>query len=132
MDTNTIILDDDARIIASQTARGSYQESLIAGEARWSGADLRGQARRYVGRYAASRSSLLNALRAAGLHVVEFALKSGRKVVALSSERCAVEVTYSAHGESVDIKREQDYSVLIPSRRVSTSRRSGTSAYICA
>lgn len=46
---------------------GSYQESVILGYSRWSGADLRGEARRWSGRYAASRDAILTACRRAGI-----------------------------------------------------------------
>lgn len=67
---NTEYLDDHALETARKCACGSYQESLIEGEARWSGADLRGKASRYGGRYAASREALLRRFRDAGLDFV--------------------------------------------------------------
>ena len=50
-----------------QHARGTYQDDLLTGRARWSGSDLRGNARRYASRYAGSRRNLLARLVAAGL-----------------------------------------------------------------
>lgn len=48
-------------------ARGCYQMSLLTGQARWSGSDLKGAARKWSGRYHASRLSLLARLKAAGV-----------------------------------------------------------------
>lgn len=47
-----------ARAEIEALARGSYQRSLAEGSARWSGADLAGAARRWGGRYRASREAL--------------------------------------------------------------------------
>lgn len=47
-----------------RVARGTYQRALLSGDARWSGADLQGKARRYGGRYKASRDAVLARLRA--------------------------------------------------------------------
>jgi len=40
-------------------AKGSYQKALVAGRQRWSGADLRGSARKFSAKYARSRVALL-------------------------------------------------------------------------
>lgn len=53
-----------ALTIALSHARGSYQRDVVTGAARWSGADLRGKASRYSGRYAESRRNLLGRLEA--------------------------------------------------------------------
>lgn len=73
------------RAAAAVHARGDYQMSILHGRARWSGADLAGTARRYGGRYAASRSNLFLRLRAAGLPatVERVKTRSGRWAVAL-------------------------------------------------
>ena len=65
----TIYLNNNSRIIAEQVARGVYQHRLVAGEARWSCADLVGTARKYAARYSSSRDTLVGKMRAAGLHV---------------------------------------------------------------
>lgn len=46
-----------AEILA--TAKGDYQRSLLVDGARWSGADLRGKARKWSGTYARSRAELV-------------------------------------------------------------------------
>ena len=73
------------RAAAAEHARGDYQMSLLFGRARWSGADLAGTARRYGGRYAASRLNLFARLRAAGIDatVERVKTRSGRWAVAL-------------------------------------------------
>ena len=43
-------------------ARGIYQKNLLAGNEAWSGARLRGTARRYGGHYARSREALIGRL----------------------------------------------------------------------
>lgn len=47
-----------ARVAAREYERGSYQRGLLAGRAM-SGGDLRGRARSYAARYAASRANLV-------------------------------------------------------------------------
>lgn len=66
---STIYASDDAHDLALACARGCYQRDLLNGLARWSGADLQGRARKFGGRYAASRESLLERLCGAGLCV---------------------------------------------------------------
>jgi hypothetical protein len=48
-------------------ARGCYQRALILGQARWSGADLRGRARQFCDRYADSRRNLIRRIQRAGI-----------------------------------------------------------------
>lgn len=48
-----------ARIAACEYERGHYQRTIITGLSAMSGADLRGRAKSYAGRYAASRANLL-------------------------------------------------------------------------
>ena len=86
--SNTIFRSADAAIIADQLARGSYQRDLVAGNARWSGADLRGKAARYAGHYASSRHSLVRRLRAAGLSV-ECTTVARRHVMVVADPRDA-------------------------------------------
>lgn len=130
--TYTQILDDDARIIAHQVARGSYQRSLLDGSAAWSGAGLRGTAGRYGARYSQSRASLLARLRAAGLHVITFPLKSGKICVAIASERFALSVTYTTAREEIEVQFEQEPASLVPSARRSTSRKAGSLLHLVA
>jgi hypothetical protein len=46
-------------------AKGTYQVELLKGHHAWSGADLRGTARKYGARYAASRAALVDRVNAA-------------------------------------------------------------------
>ena len=50
--------------IAVQDVRGSYHLSLLDGSESWSGSSLRGKARKYSGKYARSRCSLVDKLNA--------------------------------------------------------------------
>lgn len=45
-------------------ARGTYQRALLTGQETWSGSSLRGKAGRYSGRYARSRWSLVERIKA--------------------------------------------------------------------
>lgn len=55
---NTAILKE-IRAILNSLARGAYQYHLVNGASRPSGADLKGAARKYSGRYARSRASIV-------------------------------------------------------------------------
>lgn len=96
---NTYYLDNDALLMARACARGEYQERLVEGTARWSGADLKGKAGKYGGRYAASRDALVAALRAAGLTLIWLRASHGRHVLVVSSETCKVRVEGPVNGE---------------------------------
>lgn len=56
-----------ARTAALKLARGDYQRGIITGEYAWSGADLRGTAKSYAGRYRKSREALLERILEAGI-----------------------------------------------------------------
>jgi len=68
---NTLIVDCDPFPLA----RGTYQRSLLEGDSRWSGADLKGTAKKYASHYAKSRRNLIARLEAHGF-VVE--MKRGK------------------------------------------------------
>lgn len=68
-----------------QFAHGTYQRALLLGQARWSGADLRGRAARYGGRYAASRANLRARLEKFGYEVVEIRGDHNRRIVRIGS-----------------------------------------------
>ena len=78
---NTIYDNDSTAARALACTRGCYQESLAAGDARWSGADLQGRARSYGARYADSRASLVARWRAAGLGVEMRREGAGKRIV---------------------------------------------------
>lgn len=124
--TNTIFADADARLIAGQVARGDYQRSLLAGSSRWSGADLEGAAARWSARYRQSRQSLLAALRAAGLSVVEVAGRGGRRVMVVGSEPFAVTVRYTAKQATATVEPAAEGALPVQGRRLPTTRRAGT------
>jgi hypothetical protein len=56
--------------LALTLARGRYQRDLITGRARLSGADLKGLAKKWGARYAASRSAVLRRVVEAGVPFV--------------------------------------------------------------
>lgn len=68
-------------------AKGSYQRGLLAGDNNWSGSDLKGNAKKYSSRYAASRMSLIYALKAAGFCVWEAKGNSRQNVLVISKKR---------------------------------------------
>lgn len=68
-----------AKRMALACARGTYQRNLLTGGESWNGSTLRGAAKNYGGKYAASRASLLDRLESAGLKVTEvFGPRGGR------------------------------------------------------
>ena len=52
-----------ADILASGIRLGDYQRDLLLGRARWSGADLKGNARKWGGRYKRSRDRVADLIR---------------------------------------------------------------------
>lgn len=66
-----------------QFAYGSYQLSLLRGQSRWSGADLRGKAASYGGSYAKSRASLVRRLIKFGYDVSEARVEHGLRQVTI-------------------------------------------------
>jgi hypothetical protein len=54
-----VVLSDEAAEHARSLARGCYQRAILDGTEALSGATLRGRAKRYSARYAASREALL-------------------------------------------------------------------------
>lgn len=70
-----------AALIARPLARGSYQDGLLSGVNSWAGSDLKGAAARNGGAYRDSRDSLIERMKAAGLHVERLAVERGRIVV---------------------------------------------------
>ena len=88
--SETIYIEQDAFIIASQCARGRYQHSLVAGSSRWSGADLRGKASKYAGHYSRSRDSLVHKMRTAGLTVVFVKGTNNKHIAIVSCDPIAV------------------------------------------
>jgi hypothetical protein len=86
----TLVLDDAALDAALELARGSYQEGLLLGRESLSGSTLRGEARRWSGRYAESRRSLLGRMSDAGIAWCEATGPHGRRVLVVGAS--AVEV----------------------------------------
>ena len=77
-------ISDAAYAAAIPHARGSYQRGILGGYENLSGSTLRGNAKRYGGRYALSRRALLSRLEAAGLIVSEERGPKGRRILTIS------------------------------------------------
>lgn len=72
-----------AKPLALMLARGDYQENLIDGVESLSGSTLKGAAKQYAGRYKASAASLIERLRAAGLHAQEARGAHGKRILVI-------------------------------------------------
>lgn len=70
-----------AAAIAAGTRLGSYQQAVLCGAQALSGADLRGKASQYSGRYAALRAALLQWLEARGFECAVAYARHDRKVL---------------------------------------------------
>lgn len=79
-------------------ARGTYQRDLLAGRETWSGSSLRGKARRYGAKYAQSRWSLVERIKAS-LVGSGWTVRSKLVLVDSRWRRCLVAV--SPAGEQV-------------------------------
>jgi hypothetical protein len=64
---------------ALKLARGSYQRAILRGEQCLSGADLRGNAKSYIGKYRKSSQNLIARCQAAGLNVFESVGRNNRR-----------------------------------------------------
>jgi hypothetical protein len=77
------------REVLAGAARGCYQREVLTGCARLSGADLKGKARRWAAKYAASRESAVcagaQAVSAHGWRLVEQRVAHGKRVLVLVS-----------------------------------------------
>lgn len=75
--TNTLILSTTPWLV-HEFACGDYQRALLRGEARWSGADLKGKAAKWGLQYERSRAHLVARLQRAGYRV-EFRRGTGHE-----------------------------------------------------
>jgi hypothetical protein len=76
---NNVFINCDSEKIVEEFARGCYQEGILRGDQRWSGADLRGKARTYGARYEESRRNLCERI-ADSYQVEEGELSNGLRV----------------------------------------------------
>lgn len=83
--TMTTMMPNVSRSCVESLAMGCYQINLLRGGETWSGSSLRGTARSYAGRYAASRANLLDRIRSAGYLVEERRGERGRREVVIST-----------------------------------------------
>lgn len=77
----SIIRSEAALSAALKIAKGSYQEALITGHEALSGATLKGKAKKYGAKYAASARALLTRLQSAGLAHEEIGAHNKRILV---------------------------------------------------
>ncbi len=75
--------DQAAGEAALKAARGVYQRNLIRGVESLSGSTLRGSAKDWSRRYAASRAAVLGRIRAAGIAVSERIGDRGRRILVI-------------------------------------------------
>lgn len=83
---NTRIDDPAALDAALDIARGEYQRNVLRGIESLSGSTLRGRARNYSGKYAASRRNLLDRMTAAGVPWREERGAHGKRILVLGAE----------------------------------------------
>ncbi len=77
---------DEARVLALRHARGCYQQGILYGSYSLSGADLRGRAKDYAGRYATSRNNLLKRIKEAGIPIKEVWGEHNKRVLVFGTE----------------------------------------------
>jgi hypothetical protein len=73
-------VQQNAREILPRLTRSKYADDVIAGNQEWSGADLKGKARRYGGSYASMRIHARTALHRAG-GCLQYCGKHGRTLL---------------------------------------------------
>lgn len=79
----TLVIDQSEALKALALARGKYQRALLAGVENLSGSSLAGKAKRYSGRYAQSRSNLLDRMTAAGVKWSEARGPHNRRILVI-------------------------------------------------
>lgn len=95
---------------ALKLCRGHYQRAIILGDARISGGDLQGKARKYGGRYAASREALFSRLRLNGVKFAEALEYPHRKRVLVFGER---RIFLANHGRKLRDNNLQLFNALV-------------------
>jgi len=66
---------------------GDYQRAIVLGQARLSGADLKGKARKFGARYAASRKAILSRMTDAGIPWAETRGEHGKRILVIGKGR---------------------------------------------
>lgn len=82
--TYVVCADPEARVAALALCRGDYQRAVVLGIHNLSGASLRGKAASYGGRYARSRTALMDRLESEGL-ATEVRGPKGRRVLVIGA-----------------------------------------------
>jgi hypothetical protein len=98
MTTNEAIAKYEAVIqtaLNKLSSRATYQRAVITGDQRWSGADLRGKAKRFGYQYAQARKIAKSALREAGGDIIsiEHGLRSTAVLINETAEKHLVYMT---------------------------------------
>jgi hypothetical protein len=78
---NAIFTNTIQSALAMLSDRQRYAAEVLTGQRLWSGADLKGKAKKYGARYALQRRAAKDALQKAGGEVIE--VEHGRKVAAV-------------------------------------------------
>ena len=73
--------------LAEEQVRGRYQREVLEGDARLSGANLKGKARKYAGHYRRSVENLLRRIEEAGVEVSERRGENGKRILVLGTPR---------------------------------------------
>ena len=79
----TIINDSSVLDAALTLCRGSYQRNLLLGRENLSGSTLKGKAKSYSGKYAASRRAILARCAAAKLPISETTGSHGKRLLVI-------------------------------------------------
>lgn len=96
---NTIVVDEAALNAALACAKGSYQEGILHGRFCLSGADLKGKASEYAGRYQQSMHNLFARMSAKGVPFCEITGKHNKRILVLGTDnkKLACMLTSSKH-----------------------------------
>ncbi len=81
----TLVDNDQTKDLALAQCKGIYQRHLIQGLESVSGSTLRGKARIWGGRYAASRQNLMRRLKRAGIQIAIKTAEHSARLLVLSA-----------------------------------------------
>lgn len=120
------IITRTAYATAMALTKGTYQAGLIDGMNSWAGSDLVGTARRYGGRYARSRVSLIAACQKAGLRLVLSPIGAHRRliaVIATETEARRIRRTPAGRANEVEARQLRRRIEIIAARAAAEARR---------
>lgn len=78
---NIIFFSEKDRLNAFSLCKGSYQQSLIEGQSRWSGSDLKGKAKKFGAKYSRSRNRLVQRMADAGMKLKFVYAEKNKKIL---------------------------------------------------